>query len=315
MDLRARITPDDPAFHAAAQTTWHERADLRQHFGAADSEGYARWLATSGVLELPERFARFYPPVPPEDLRRTGCGGTAAHGHLWSGLDDFDAVADCVETFSGAPLDSFSRVLDFGAGCGRLLRWFQVGVPAAELVGVELRRASVDWCRAHLRGDYHYGTIEPKLDLPDGAVDLAVALSLFSHFTRTSNLAWFKELVRVCRPGGLILATTHGPFSLSVIARSAEHQRSFFMTGAQARGYLRGLHDKEFQLHVPPPEWSAALEVGPDYAQAFLTGAFVEREWEPYARVLGCVPARLFLFQDVWVLERRARATSRPVRT
>ena len=74
------------------------------------------------------------------------------------------------------------------------------------------------------------------------------------------------------------------------------------MTSDRARELLRGLHREEFHHFAMPEELRSSLGVGANYGQSFLTESFVDREWSPYVEVLGCVPARLFRFQDVFAL-------------
>ena len=91
---------------------------------------------------------------------------------------------------------------DFGSGCGRILRWCDRALPDAHLHGIDVRAASIEWSQKHLRGEFHHGPFDPPTELADDTFDLVVGLSLFSHFTREANVAWLRELVRVCRPGG-----------------------------------------------------------------------------------------------------------------
>lgn len=305
MDLRPYILPDDPSIRAAARAKWDAREDLRAAYPDPDSDGFARWLAVNGPLEYPAEFAEAWPPVPPRALRQTGCGGGEAHGHLWTGIEDFEVVAETYETFAQRSIHDLDAVLDFGSGCGRLLRWFDRAAPNTRLVGTDVRRASVEWCQANLRGEFHVGPFDPPGSLDDDSFDLVVGLSLFSHFTLEANLAWLRELTRVCRPDGTLILTTHGAFSLAVIAGSPEHQRAFRMSEADARGVLRNLQRTHFHYHEPGAEWRAAIEVGENYGQSFLDPGFVAEHWEAHVDVLGCVPARLFRFQDVWVLRPR----------
>ena len=306
MHLRPLIEPESSTFTELARATWNERSDLQEAYADPGSEEFDRWIAVNGLLEYPARFGRYYPPVPPEALRETACGGKEAHTHLYSGLEDLAVVVDTFETFAQKPIQTVESLLDFGSGCGRLLRWFDRGLPTAALCGVDVRAASVEWSQKNLRGDHIAGPYDPPTDLPEDAFDLVVSLSVFSHLTRESNIAWVRELARVCKPGGLMILTTHGALSLAAIAEGAEYQRAFFLSEAEARELLRTLSANEFHYHQPPTAWQQSIEVGENYGQAFMNEAFAAREWSPYAELLGCIPARLFRFQDVYVLRARS---------
>jgi SAM-dependent methyltransferase len=50
----------------------------------------------------------------------------------------------------------------------------------------------------------------PPLQFADGAFDLVIVISVFTHLPRDYQDAWLAELQRVTRPGGVMLATAHG---------------------------------------------------------------------------------------------------------
>ncbi len=306
MEFAELITPVDPEYLAIGRRLHAERSDLQQAFPDPDALGFRKWLAVSGMLEYPDQLGRFFPAVPPEDLRRTGCGGMAAHGHLYTALEDFEVIHETWRIYGDRPFQEIKSILDFGCGCGRTARWFAQTMPDAQVHGCDVRKAGVDWCTAHLRGDYRHSATTPPLPFADDSMDVVVGLSLFSHFDRQSSIAWLRELVRVCRPDGRLILTTHGAFSLWVIARSAEHQQSFHLDAAGAADLARRLQVEEFLFHEPPEEWFSVLD-GParDYGQAFMTERFVAEAWGGDVEIAAYVPAALFLFQDLFVLRPR----------
>jgi len=53
-------------------------------------------------------------------------------------------------------LDAGARVLDFGCGCGRTMRWMLDRHPAVDFTGVDRDFEAIDWCRtAFPRGEFH----------------------------------------------------------------------------------------------------------------------------------------------------------------
>lgn len=302
VDLRNLINPTSDEFLATAREIFAGRPDLQEAYGSWEDLGFHKWLAVNGGLEYPA-LAPCYPPVPPKELRDTACGGPTEQTHLYTSLEDFLAVVDLWETYARRPITDVAAVLDFGCGCGRLLRRFPMGLQGISCHGADVRAAAVDWCRSHLPGSFHHNAPRPPLDLPDDAFDLVVSLSVFSHLNRASNLAWIRELSRVTKPDGLLLLTTHGAFALNVIHRSAEHQDILRITAAEARDYLRRLEAERFIFHPISKEWARSLDgVEEDYGQVFFTPGFVQEEWAPYVRIAGYVPASLSLFQDFLAL-------------
>jgi SAM-dependent methyltransferase len=101
-------------------------------------------------------------------------------------------------------------VLDFGCGCGRVIRWFK-GHRAGAVVGSDYNPHLVEWCRQHLQGfTFQVNDVDPPLDQPDARFALVYAMSVFTHLDEDRQLAWLRELGRVTAPAGHLVVTTHG---------------------------------------------------------------------------------------------------------
>jgi SAM-dependent methyltransferase len=110
----------------------------------------------------------------------------------------------------GRQVDELEAMLDFGCGCGRVLRnWHALGKTAVH--GSDRDERAIAWCRDNLRfAAVETNGLEPPLAHRDGAFDLVYALSVLTHLTEELQLAWLAELRRVLRPDALLLLTTHG---------------------------------------------------------------------------------------------------------
>jgi SAM-dependent methyltransferase len=110
---------------------------------------------------------------------------------------------------AGAPLESLEAILDFGCGCGRVLRrWQNLN---ARICGTDLSKPAIKWCRAHLPFvEVDVNGLEPPLAYGDASFDLVYAISVLTHLPVKTQLAWRDELGRVLRPGGHLLLTVHG---------------------------------------------------------------------------------------------------------
>jgi SAM-dependent methyltransferase len=102
-------------------------------------------------------------------------------------------------------------VLDFGSGAGKVLRHFAEEARVAEFHGCDIDGPSIDWLRRELCPPFHAfrNEEEPPLPVPDESYDLVLALSVFTHLTKTWK-DWLLELHRVLRPDGLLIATFLG---------------------------------------------------------------------------------------------------------
>jgi SAM-dependent methyltransferase len=110
----------------------------------------------------------------------------------------------------GAPLTS---VCEWGCGPGRVIRHLPACQPGGGLQvhGADYNPVSVSWCQRALpdvsviRCD-----LSPPLPYQDGQFDAVYAISVFTHLAAERHEAWLQELLRIVRPGGLLLMTLHG---------------------------------------------------------------------------------------------------------
>jgi SAM-dependent methyltransferase len=111
------------------------------------------------------------------------------------------------------------RVLDFGCGAGRTLRHFLSEAETAEVWGVDIDAPSIEWLQRSLCPPLRAMRCdaEPPLRLELGSFDLIWAISVFTHLTG-SSLAWLRELHRLLRPGGLLIATYMGRWNSELVA-------------------------------------------------------------------------------------------------
>src|SRR5689334_9493315 len=117
-------------------------------------------------------------PIAPAHLR-VRVGG-------WEDPDHFLAVGRKIHwdvkrllDASGRSLAQFRSILDFGCGCGRLLRHLRAR-PGTRVVGCDIDAESIEWCRANLAGngiECVHAHVEPPLPFDDAAFDLAIAIS------------------------------------------------------------------------------------------------------------------------------------------
>lgn len=103
------------------------------------------------------------------------------------------------------------RVLDFGCGAGKLLRHFLEEAERTEFIGCDIHEPSIEWLRENFSPPLNLFVCEetPGLPLPDEHVDLALAMSVFTHLT-DHWAGWLLEIHRVLKPGGRFVCTFLG---------------------------------------------------------------------------------------------------------
>jgi SAM-dependent methyltransferase len=160
-------------------------------------------------------------PLPPRRLMVRVAGTADADWFLRSGRAAYDTIAAHV------PVEGSDAILDFGCGCGRVLRYWQDH--EGPVTGSDRDDVAIAWCHRNLTfARVKPNGLAPPLPFPSDTFGLVYALSVFTHFTEELQAAWRDELRRVLRPGGRLLATTHGR---SYLPRLDEPERARFEQG------------------------------------------------------------------------------------
>jgi len=145
-------------------------------------------------------------PLPPPLLMLQVVGHADPQAFHRNGLQCASLVRDLAAE-AGVPLATNSRVLDFGCGCGRVLRH----LPEVQIVGFDYNPRLVKWVETNLPfAEARTNGLMPPLNATDGEFDLVYAFSVFTHLDQPAQHAWIRELGRVLKPSGLLVFTTKG---------------------------------------------------------------------------------------------------------
>lgn len=249
--------------------------------------------------ELKQRLAL---PAPPPHLHNVGDGDFDAIG--WEFLEHLVNLAH---------LQSHHRILDIGCGTGRLARPLSVFLgPDGLYHGFDVSLAAMEWCHREIsvrnptftfsHHDLHHGVYNPTgatdaavavFPADDGSIDVACAISVFTHLPPAVMKRYLAEVARVLKPGGRFLCTA-------------------FLLDQQSRAALaKGGSRIPFQADSPG-YWAEAY---PDHPGAAVA---VERRWlydqaeglglTLYgAPLIGSWPGSVAgeSFQDICVFKRR----------
>jgi SAM-dependent methyltransferase len=158
-------------------------------------------------------------PVPAGVLRFLVAGTEDLTWFLQSGELGARTLVDVLAR-QGRTLDHFESVLDFGCGCGRVIRHLK-GMTGGEIHGTDSNPIAIRWCQRNLSfARFRVNPLEPPLPYPDGMFDLVYAFSVFTHLTEPLQARWMDELRRVLVPGGMAILTVHGDKCAEVLLPS-----------------------------------------------------------------------------------------------
>jgi SAM-dependent methyltransferase len=182
----------------------------------------------------------------------------------------------------GRGFADFERILDFGAGCGRMAAWLD-DLPG-EVHATDIDPEAVAWMDANLP---HVQAVVndamPPLPYPDDYFGLVYNHSVLTHLDERMQDAWLAELRRVTRPGGLVVLTFHGEPAFAAAEPDAQARAIY-----DERGIL-------FVSHPTPglPDW---------YGVTYHAAWYVLAHWSNWLRVCAYVPRGALGLQDMVLL-------------
>jgi ubiquinone/menaquinone biosynthesis C-methylase UbiE len=243
-------------------------------------------------------------PLPPDELIDrvvSGFSNEQAEGHralfLQTGrrsLEDFEHALTAV----GDTLGAHERILEFGCGCGRIMRWMEELGDTRTLIGTDIDARAIEWASDNLpfaRFDVNEGL--PPTRYGDGEFDLILNHSVFTHLDANYQDRWLEELQRIASPRGLLVLSIHGEHAFQVSEQHLE-------VGSRQRREWRAQLERDGILYISDDTYVGSAF--PDfYHTAFHAPWYVFEHWGQRFDVLAYLPRSSLDFQDQVVLRRR----------
>ncbi len=222
-------------------------------------------------------------PVPSVKLRYRVGGSLEKENFLQVGMQCSQSLKELLRVMN-RDFHSFERILDFGCGCGRVLRYFSDPSSPRRLYGTDIDPEAIAWCRAHLPhlAQWDVNDHVPRTQYDSGTFDLIYAISVFTHLDEERQFAWLAELKRISKRGGWLILTVSGP---SYYDRVLFPENGFLYQTSRRRSAmfkLRGL---------------------PDYYQmTYHTKQYIEQNWSRFFSIKHYVERGMNNHQDAVLL-------------
>jgi ubiquinone/menaquinone biosynthesis C-methylase UbiE len=112
-----------------------------------------------------------------------------------------------------AGVEPGESVLDVGSSSGYLARKLATAVgPAGHVTGVDPSEAAISYARQRALPTMTFTTgVAQALDLPDASFDVVTCTLAIHHIPARKREAAFREMYRVTKPGGRLLAADFDP--------------------------------------------------------------------------------------------------------
>ncbi len=285
---------------------------LEQMLRGIDDEFWF-WLNTEGYRQS-ERVRAVLPNLPDEELQ-VGTIGSSGDAALREAFAFYLLVSGSFRKHAGA-LGPGTRVLDFGCGWGRMLRFFLRDTDPTNLWGVDPSRRLIEVCRqTNQRCQFVQSRLNPPSPFDDEYFDLVYSYSVFSHLSEGAHRMWLDEIRRILRPGGVLVATT---WQREHIQRSEELRKA-------DRASLSAWHRDLAGLWMDTQYWLAEYDAGrfcyqpypldthpwsyqngdSHYGEACIPEPWVSRNWTGSFDILEFIDDRRRCAQNVIVVRRR----------
>lgn len=165
-------------------------------------------------------------PLPPAFLRVLVAGSPDAHWFLEIGKRGANSIENVLAK-NDVDVKKFKRILDFGCGCGRVIRHFKyLADRGLEIIGCDYNRKLIDWNNQNLRfASFTNNQLNPPATFADSEFDLVYSLSVFTHLDKNLQIEWMREIYRIIKGGGYLIITTQGTHYRDKL--NEEEKRSF----------------------------------------------------------------------------------------
>lgn len=198
--------------------------------------------------------------IPPPHLMVRVSGNADAETFQAVGARSAEAMMAAVDEWSPGA----SVLLDWGCGSGRVASHILGSHPGLVFRGCDIDAEAVAWCNEHIEaGSFDICPLYPPLPYLDKSFDVVIAVSVMTHLNRREQRRWLRELARVLVPGGLFVATVHGPtaaasFGVTDFGPIRDHYLNIGLAGLVPDGYYRDVIQTEAYTRMA---WSERFEV------------------------------------------------------
>lgn len=224
--------------------------------------------------------------IPDAPLRYRVWGDTDIGSFLWSGEHCSKDIRRALAMI-GRDVQSFHNILDFGSGCGRIFMFLENDLKLSHFQATDIDKDAIAWCSANYNYKFSVNNHNPPLDYSSKEFDLILAIAVFRHFNEDHQFAWMKELKRILKPGGILLASVHGSFCWN---KFPEEETEVL----NKRGFLhKSLKDPYFKSVYP--EW---------YQATYHSEAYIQKQYSKYFKILEYIPQGIENETDLIVMQK-----------
>ncbi len=233
--------------------------------------------------------------LPPPHLRFRVAGTEDASWFASSGessLKDHEyALAQIGKKFS-----DFEKILEWGCGCGRIIRHMSEIEQHAEIYGCDIDAEAIHWATENIPfAVFSTCNALPPTLYPDNYFDLIINHSVMTHLDEYYQDQWLAELKRILKPNGIIILSVHGETATSKWLNDLRNG------GVDPTPFLNGLNQRGIHFYKED-SWGSLF---PDfYHTTFHRTWYIFEHWGQFFQIKAYLPQRGLGLQDYVVMKK-----------
>ena len=181
-------------------------------------------------------------------------------------------------------------ILDWGCGCGRVFQYIPFK-QRAHLTGIDIVADNVEWCAKNFpEARFETVPLLPPTKFGAATFDLVFAISVLTHLTEESQLAWLAELGRITAPGATVLLSVHG-------------ETAWLLGGTDLARYGEW-RSKGFLVIGKNDDLDGSGVDSSQYYNSFISREYIFKVWSRYFKVMDVLGGAVNSIQDLVVLKK-----------
>jgi len=224
---------------------------------------------STSIVDAELDYRAFRAPEVPGDLINYVCGHYDFDEFLRSGIEVATLISIASRRYFGKDLTEFERILDFGCGCGRLLRFFRPAWP--RLYCCDVGEKVITYSKSSYDcADIYRNDLKPPLKYDSAAFSAIYSFSVFSHLRLDAEEEWLEELQRIAAPGCPMFITVHGDWFIEKVLSDDE------LGKALREGYF---YKKTYEGNWFPEYYQFSCH----------TSGYIRKNWSRYFDILDVI--------------------------
>lgn len=159
----------------------------------------------------------------------------------------------------GTGFQGIGRVLDWGCGCARVMRY--IGAWTKDVEGADVDELNVAWCNENLPNlTVAQIGLMPHTPFETSRFDLVFGISVMTHLREPAQDAWLNELSRIVRPGGYVAVSIMGSVNQCIGLQSGKKmaetlERGLYITDQSNDQIQKDMDGESYYVNVAHAPW------------------------------------------------------------